>query len=82
MNVRASTHELGRIRSDIGAALRLERDDVAEPIPDSLLVLLKELINPSRVFAQLAERGLVDRDWGVVGSTADGRAIGSDLGEP
>ena len=44
MNVRASPHELGRVRKDIGAALRRrERDDGAQPVPESLLVLLKEL---------------------------------------
>jgi hypothetical protein len=39
---------------------------------------LVEAINPSRIFARLAERGLVDRAWGVVGLTEAGRAIGSD----
>jgi hypothetical protein len=36
---------------------------------------LVEAINPSRVFAQLAKRGLVDRGWGVVGLTRKGRAV-------
>jgi hypothetical protein len=42
MNVRASARELDRIRKHIGAELRLERDDFAEPVPESLLALLKD----------------------------------------
>jgi sugar phosphate isomerase/epimerase len=41
MNVRASIHELDRIRRDIGAALRIEY--AAEPGPETLLTLLKDL---------------------------------------
>lgn len=36
---------------------------------------LVEAINPSRIFAQLAKRGLVDRGRGVIGLTAEGRAV-------
>jgi hypothetical protein len=34
-----------------------------------------EAINPSRVFAQLAKRGLVDRGRAVIGLTSAGRAV-------
>jgi hypothetical protein len=46
MNVRPSPQELARIRCAVGEALRFERDlQVAEPAPESLLALLRELEN-------------------------------------
>ena len=39
MNVRASPHDFTRIRSTIGAALRVEHDSVAERAPQSLMDL-------------------------------------------
>jgi hypothetical protein len=42
MNARPTIHELDRIRRDIGARLQIEHA-VAEPAPESLLALLKEL---------------------------------------
>jgi hypothetical protein len=60
MNARSNIHEQERIRRDIGAALRLERDDVAEPAPQSLLVLLKDL--ETRVRDAEGERLLAEVD--------------------
>jgi hypothetical protein len=42
MNARPNTRELDRIRSAVGSALRAE-DKVAEPAPQSLIALLKDL---------------------------------------
>jgi hypothetical protein len=43
MNVRASLHDFDRIRSTIGAALRVEHDTPVEPAPQSLIDLLRQL---------------------------------------
>ena len=48
MNVRASPHDFTRIRSTIGAALRVEHDSVAEPAPQRLRNLLSQLENHAR----------------------------------
>jgi hypothetical protein len=60
MNVRVSIHERDRIRRDIGAALRIEY--AAEPVPESLLALLKDLetrirnAERERLFAEVDAR--------------------------
>jgi hypothetical protein len=41
MNARPNTQEWHRIRRDIGSALRAERQ-VEEPVPQSLMALLKD----------------------------------------
>jgi hypothetical protein len=43
MNVQASPHDLDRIRSSIGAAPRVEQDSAAEPAPQRLIDLLRQL---------------------------------------
>jgi hypothetical protein len=43
MNVRTSPPDLDRIRSTIGTALRVEYDAAAEPAPQSLIDLLRQL---------------------------------------
>ena len=48
MNVRASPHDFIRIRSTIGAALRVEHDSVAQPAPQRLRNLLSQLENHAR----------------------------------
>jgi hypothetical protein len=47
MNARPSIRELDRIRTDIGARLRIEHA-VTEPAPESLIALLKELVTRVR----------------------------------
>jgi hypothetical protein len=42
MNVRTNSRELDRIRRDVGAALRTERE-VVEPVPPCLVALLRVL---------------------------------------
>jgi hypothetical protein len=58
MNVRASPHDFDRIRSTIGAALRVEHDRVAEPAPQSLMDLLRQL----EIHARDAQREKVFAD--------------------
>jgi hypothetical protein len=61
MNARPSIRELDRIRTDIGARLRIEHA-VTEPAPESLIALLKELVTRVRdakrekLFAQVDGR--------------------------
>jgi hypothetical protein len=61
MNARPTIHELDRIRRDIGARLRIEHE-VAEPPPQLLMALLKELeiheydVESQRLFAQVQAR--------------------------
>jgi hypothetical protein len=43
MNVRTSPHDFTRIRSTIGAALRVEHDRIADPAPQRLMNLLRQL---------------------------------------
>ena len=58
MNARTNLPELDRIRRDIGARLRIEHE-VAEPPPQLLVALLKELeihehdVEGQRLFAQV-----------------------------
>lgn len=58
MNARTNFRELDRIRKDIGARLRIEHE-VAEPPPQLLMALLKELeihehdVEGQRLFAQV-----------------------------
>ena len=58
MNVRASPNDLDRIRSTIGAALRVEHDSVAELAPQSLMDLLRQL----EIHARDAQREKVFAD--------------------
>jgi hypothetical protein len=58
MNVRASPHDFDRIRSTIGAALRVEHDHVAEPAPQSPMDLLRQL----EIHARDAQRETVFAD--------------------
>jgi hypothetical protein len=58
MNVRASPHDLDHIRGTIGAALRVEHDRVAEPAPQSLMGLLRQL----EIHARDAQREKVFAD--------------------
>jgi hypothetical protein len=61
MNARTNFRELDRIRKDIGARLRIEHE-VAEPPPQLLVALLKELeihehdVEGQRLFAQVEAR--------------------------
>jgi hypothetical protein len=61
MNARTGFPELDRIRRDIGARLRIEHE-VAEPPPQLLMALLKELeihehdVEGQRLFAQVEAR--------------------------
>jgi hypothetical protein len=61
MNARTSFAELNRIRRDIGARLRIEHE-VAEPPPQRLMALLKELeiqvhdAQGERLFAEVDAR--------------------------
>jgi hypothetical protein len=61
MNARTNFRELDRIRRDIGARLRIEHE-VAEPPPQLLVALLKELeihehdVEGQRLFAQVEAR--------------------------
>jgi hypothetical protein len=61
MNARTNFPELDRIRRDIGARLRIEHE-VAEPPPQLLMALLKELeihehdVEGQRLFAQVEAR--------------------------
>ena len=61
MNARPNTRELDRIRSAVGSALRTEHE-VAEPAPQSLIALLKELetrvrdAEREKVFAEVEAR--------------------------
>jgi hypothetical protein len=48
MNVRASPHDFTRIRSTIGAALRVEHDRIADPAPQRLMNLLRQLESHAR----------------------------------
>jgi hypothetical protein len=49
MNVRESPRELNRVRNDVAAALlRLEHERDAQPAPESLMILLKQLANRVR----------------------------------
>ena len=80
MNVRASIHELDRIRRDIGAALRIECG--AEPAPQGLLALLKDLETNirdperERLFAEVDAR-IAELVHGADGSP--GRHVGLSL---
>jgi hypothetical protein len=58
MNVRASPHDFDRIRSTIGAALRVEHDSAAEPAPQNLMDLLRQL----EIHARDAQREKVFAD--------------------
>ena len=61
MNARPSIRELDRIRRDIGARLRIDHE-VAEPPPQRLMALLKELeihvhdAEVGRLFAEVDAR--------------------------
>jgi hypothetical protein len=61
MNARPNTREFDRIRRDLGARLRIEHA-VAEPAPQSLIALLKDLetrvrdAERERVFAEVEGR--------------------------
>jgi hypothetical protein len=61
MNARPNTRELDRIRSAVGSVLRTEHK-VAEPAPQSLIALLKELetrvrdAERDKVFAEVEAR--------------------------
>ena len=61
MNARTRFPELDRIRRDIGARLRIDYE-VAEPVPQSLIALLKELetrvrdAEREKVFAEVEAR--------------------------
>jgi hypothetical protein len=61
MNARPNTRELDRIRSAVGSALQTEHK-VAEPAPQSLIALLKELetrvrdAEREKVFAEVEAR--------------------------
>jgi hypothetical protein len=61
MNAKTNFRELDRIRRDIGARLRIEHE-VAEPPPQLLVALLKELeihehdVEGQRLFAQVEAR--------------------------
>jgi hypothetical protein len=59
MNSRPSARELDRIRAEIGRALRTE-DEVAEPLPQSLVALLKDL--EKRVREAELERHFAEAD--------------------
>jgi hypothetical protein len=48
MNVRASPHDFTRIRRTIGAALRVEHDRIADPAPQRLMNLLRQLESHAR----------------------------------
>jgi hypothetical protein len=58
MNVRASPRDFTRIRSTIGAALRVEHDSIAEPAPQRLMNLLRQL----GIHARAAQREKVFAD--------------------
>jgi hypothetical protein len=64
MNVRESPRELNRVRNDIAAALlRLKHERDAQPAPESLMVLLKELA--TRVRDAEREKAFAQVDAGI-----------------
>jgi hypothetical protein len=62
MNVRPSPKELDRVRTTIGAALRLEDPPATERAPETLLALLKDLKTSmldkkrEKIFVEVDER--------------------------
>ena len=62
MNVRASPHDLERMRSTIGAALRVEHDSVAERAPQSLMDLRQLEIHGLEIHGRDAQREKVFAD--------------------
>jgi len=75
MNAGPITRELNRIRSAVGSALRTEK--VADPAPQSLIALLKEL---ETVFATRAREGVPDVRRGAELLRAAGRQPRDVLG--
>jgi hypothetical protein len=64
MNVRAGPDDLNRIRSTIGAALRVEQDRAAERAPQHLMDLLRRLEVRARDAQR--EKAFADVDAAVV----------------
>jgi hypothetical protein len=62
MNGRAHPKELNRVRRDLAAAFRLERDAVSEPAPEGFHALLRHLetrvreVECEKAFAQVDAR--------------------------
>jgi hypothetical protein len=75
MNVRASPHDLDRIRSAIGAALRVEHDSAAEPAPQRLMDLLGQL----EIHARAGQREKVFADVDAAVACWCERSVGSLL---